>query len=257
MKRSNLPNPMFKMAFTLIELLVVIAIIAILAGMLLPALASSKAKAKGIQCMSNGRQVSMAQRMYMDDNNGIFVFLWRQPRGVGDPTAAQSLVPNATTLWWPDALVRYIPNSAKSFDCSALTVPAVQAGGGAVSTNKLGLAMNHPEFGITLPVNATTKIREIQVAKPSSTIIFSDSAQISNPTQTNADLWIEVPNRASVYMRVPSNVGFFDTDPVRMVARHNKLAPCGFVDGHSELMKPSKAGFNFTNGHPEAMWDKQ
>src|SRR5258705_2932652 len=85
-------------AFTLIELLVTIALISILAGLLLPALASSKEQGRRTRCVSNLRELTLAAQLYWDENddrsfrylmgntNGglIYWFGWIKPGAEGE-----------------------------------------------------------------------------------------------------------------------------------------------------------------------------
>lgn len=96
--------------FTLIELLVVIAIIAILAAILFPVFAQAREKARAISCLSNGKQIGLAFRMYAQDFDEVNVGSYSYPNTWGE----------CPMFIWADLIHPYIKNT-QLFGCP--TVP--------------------------------------------------------------------------------------------------------------------------------------
>lgn len=128
-KRSAFSRQGNRKNFTLIELLVVVAIIAILAGILLPALNSARRKAESINCLSRLKQLGLGYVQYESDNDGFYPASWDDSVGKYysyhlSPYLRSTMEDRYTLIRCPAWKTKYGTSSIISFSLATLTKTA-------------------------------------------------------------------------------------------------------------------------------------
>jgi len=211
--------------FTLIELLVVIAVIGVLAALMLPALARSKRSAFSVACLNNLRQLSLATRLYWDENGGeafrfrgasvnggdVLWFGWLERGAEG----TRRFDPSQGALW------PYLQGRGIEI------CPAFNYASARIKLKATGASY---AYGYNLHLSAPpsrTAFKVDTVPRPANTAVYADSAQVNDfqsPASPDYPLMEEF-----YYVNNYEPTAHF---------RHQDRANAGFLDGHAERVEP-------------------
>lgn len=248
------PRSIRQAAFTLIELLVVISIIALLIGILLPALGAARSTARDMACLSNTRQVGIASTAYATDNKDWAVRA-TSSGGFTDDRATDYFAGNLTIGGYGSTVEMFQctifdPDPSFTFDPYD---PSVQAD---MLEDKGHPNWRQIDYGTNwYTVTGRRSYASAGRGKPAPASLSARLSNIKNPTETVflADSWYEgfdgTADQRGIYV-----IGGVPTDGGGPHARHKNTAiNIAWLDGHSSALAIETVQFN----QPGGPWDPE